>query len=49
VQDHLITVTREGRIIYLRGRATSPQARDAATRAAAQVPGVHAVVNELEV
>lgn len=48
VQAHLITVAHEDGVIYLRGRATSPQAREAATRAAARVPGVHAVVNELE-
>ncbi|MDH7570658.1 MAG: BON domain-containing protein [Armatimonadota bacterium] len=48
VQAHLIRVERKGGVIYLRGRATTPQAREAATRAAARVPGVQAVVNELE-
>lgn len=47
-QSHLIRVEREGAIIYLRGRATNPRAREAATRVAASVPGVQAVVNELE-
>lgn len=49
VQAHLIQVSREGGIIYLRGHATNARAREAATRAAAKVHGVQAVVNELEV
>jgi len=49
VQSHLIQVLRDEGVIYLRGRATDARAREAATRAAARVPGVQAVVNELEV
>ena len=49
VQDHLIRVLRRGGIIYLQGHATSAEAREVATRAAAKVPGVQAVVNELQV
>lgn len=49
VQAHLIHVTNEEGVIYLRGRATSATAREAATRAAARVPCVQAVVNELEI
>lgn len=48
VQAHLIQVSREGSIIYLRGRALNARGREAATRAAAKVLGVQAVVNELE-
>lgn len=49
VQAHLIKVSCNGGVVYLRGYATHPQAREAATRAAARVFGVQAVVNELTV
>mgnify|MGYP003799612717 CR=1 FL=1 len=49
VRSQWIEVSREEGVIYLRGRAPNARAREAATRAAARVPGVHAVVNELEI
>ncbi len=47
--SHGIEIAREGGIIYLRGFAPNARAREAATRVVARVPGVQAVVNEMEV
>jgi osmotically-inducible protein OsmY len=49
VNEHLVRVRVENGTAYLTGRQDTVGARDAATEAAAHVPGIVAVQNDLEV